>query len=104
MADGSKTATNCSVTRVFRLIPKVFSLYRELARIFQHKIGSVSDDAHEYYKLQLALAMEPLVAPGDEEHFKSLAAAPVLWQQIIRDADVAAFVKSLKDCGQNICR
>ena len=79
------------------LNPKSISLYRELARIFQHKIGSFSDAVHEYYKLQLALAMEPLVAPGDEKHFKLLAAAPVSWQQIIRDADVAAFVKSLKD-------
>ncbi len=79
------------------LNPKSISLYRELARIFQHKIGSFSDAVHEYYKLQLALSMGPLVAPGDEEHFKLLASAPVSLQQISRDADVAAFVKSLKD-------
>ena len=43
------------------LNPKSILLYRELARIFQHKIGGVTDDAHRYYKLQLALAMEPLL-------------------------------------------
>lgn len=78
------------------LNPRSILLYRELARIFQHKIGSVSDDAHEYYKLQLALAMEPLVTPGDEEHFKALAGAPVLWQEIIRDREIAIFIKALK--------
>jgi len=79
------------------LNPKSISLYRELAWIFQHKIGSFSDNVHEYYKLQLALEMGPLVAPGDEKHFKLLAAAPASWQQIIRDVDVANFVKALKD-------
>ena len=39
------------------LNPKSISLYRELGRIFQHKIGGVSDDAHEYYKLQMVEAM-----------------------------------------------
>ncbi len=78
------------------LNPKSILLYHELGRIFQHKIGSVSDDDHEYYKLQLAMAMEPLIMPSDEEHFKVLAAAPVAWQDIIKDADVAAFVNALK--------
>ncbi len=78
------------------LNPKSIELYRELARIFQHKIGSVSDDAHKYYKLQLALAMEPLLGPADNEYFQALAKAPNKWQQIMKDANVADLVTALK--------
>ena len=78
------------------LNPKSIELYRELARIFQHKIGSVSDDAHKYYKLQLALAMEPLLGLADNEYFQALAKAPTQWQQIIKDANVAELVAALK--------
>jgi len=78
------------------LNPKSIELYRELARIFQHKIGSVSDDAHKYYKLQLALAMEPLLGPADNEYFQALATAPTNWQEIIKDLNVAELVTALK--------
>src|SRR4030043_295647 len=47
--------------------PRDIQLYHELARIFQHKIGSVSDDAHKYYKLQMALALGPLLGSADDE-------------------------------------
>ncbi|MHC4205734.1 MAG: hypothetical protein ACYSTT_13855, partial [Planctomycetota bacterium] len=43
------------------------TLYRELARIFQHKVGGVSDDAHKYYKLQLAMSLEPLLRSDDNQ-------------------------------------
>jgi len=82
---------------------KNITLYRELARIFQHKIGGVSDDAHKYYKLQLAMSMEPLLSsednqlgPQDNRYFEALAAAPVSWQEIITDPNVASLVKALK--------
>jgi hypothetical protein len=82
---------------------KNITIYRELARIFQHKIGGVSDDAHKYYKLQLALSMEPLLAsddnqlgPNDNRYFDALAKAPVSWQEIISDPNVASLVKALK--------
>jgi hypothetical protein len=78
------------------LNPKSISLYCELARIFQHKLGSVSDDAHKYYKLQLAMAMEPLLAPADNQYFKALAEAPTDWEQIIKDPDVAPLITALK--------
>jgi hypothetical protein len=78
------------------LNPKSILLYRELARIFQHKIGSVSDDAHKYYKLQLAMAMEPLLAPADNQYFKALAEAPTSWEQIIKDPNVAPLITALK--------
>lgn len=78
------------------LNPKSIVLYRELARIFQHKIGSVSDDAHKYYKLQLAIAMEPLLGPADNQYFKALAEAPTNWEQIIKDPNIAQLITALK--------
>ncbi len=82
---------------------KNISLYRELARIFQHKIGGVSDDAHKYYKLQLAMSMEPLLSSEDNQlgsqdnrYFDALAEAPVSWQEIVTDPNVASLVKALK--------
>ena len=78
------------------LNPKAIELYRELSRIFQHKIGGVSDDAHKYYKLQLAMAMEPLIGPTDNEYFEALAKAPTDWKQIIKDPNVDELVVTLK--------
>jgi hypothetical protein len=75
---------------------KNMTLYRELGRIFQHKIGGVSDDAHKYYKLQLALAMEPLLGPADNEYFDALAEAPLGWREINADPNVAPLIKTLK--------
>ncbi len=78
------------------LNPTDIGLYRELALIFQHKIGGVTDDAHRYYKLQLAQAMTPLLGPADEQYFEKLAAAPKTLEQILTDKDIAKFVAALK--------
>jgi hypothetical protein len=78
------------------LNPTDISLYRELALIFQHKMGGVTDDAHRYYKLQLAQAMTPLLGPADEQYFEKLVAAPKTLEQILADAEVAKFVADLK--------
>jgi hypothetical protein len=83
------------------LNPKSIGLYRELGRIFQHKIGSNSDDDHKYYKLQLALAMEPLLGNADNAWFESLAKAPADWSQIAADADVTPFIAALKAADKN---
>ena len=76
--------------------PRSILLYRELARIFQHKIASVSDEAHKYYKLQLALAMSPLLGTADNDYFKALAETPIDFQQLISDPNVAEFVNALE--------
>jgi len=76
--------------------PKDIGLYRELARIFQHKIGAVTDDAHKYYKLQLVEAMEPLLGPATNDYFKALAEAPTEWEQISEDSDVVELITALK--------
>ncbi len=78
------------------LNPKIIKLYRELAVIFQHKMGGFTDEAHKYYKLQLALAMEPLLGPADNKYFKALAEAPLQWRQVADDANVAPLIAALK--------
>jgi hypothetical protein len=78
------------------LNPKNILLYRELARIFQHKIGFVSDDAHKYYKLQLAIALEPLLGPADNQYFKELADAPADLEEIIKDPNVDRLITALR--------
>jgi hypothetical protein len=82
------------------LNPKSIALYQELARIFHHKIGSISDDCHKYYKLQLADAMEPLIAPADQSHFKALANAPTDLLKVINDLNIAGFVNALKSADE----
>ncbi|TFG48269.1 MAG: hypothetical protein E4H40_04960 [Candidatus Brocadiia bacterium] len=82
--------------------PKNMLLYRELARIFSHKIGSVSDDAHKYYKIQLAAEMSPLLgADGlksdSHEYFETLVKAPKQWRQIESDPNITPLLTSLKN-------
>lgn len=88
--------------------PKALPLYRELARIFQHKLGGVSDDAHKYYKLQLAEAIGPLLgsedndlAADDDAFFEALIAAPAEWAQIADDPNVAPFIEALQEVGES---
>ena len=82
--------------RGIELNPKSILLYRQMAFIFQHKIGGVSDEAHRYYKLQLALAMEPLLGPADNAYFEKLAKTPSGWQEIVSDGNVAEYVTKLR--------
>ncbi len=82
------------------LNPKSIALYQELARIFQHKMGSASDDAHKYYKLQLADAMEPLIEPADQRYFKTLANAPTDLQMVFSDPNITGFIAALKSADE----
>jgi hypothetical protein len=86
--------------------PKNIGLYRSLGWIFFHKMGGLSDDCHKYYKLQLALAMRPLISsspdtPPSNEFFKELVDSPKEWPQIIKDPQVAEFVDALKKSDPN---
>ncbi len=49
-------------------------LYKELAWIFQHKLGNVLDDANLYYKNQLAVQMDNVFGPRPQ--WEQMAAAP----------------------------
>ena len=55
--------------------PEDWLLYKELAWIYQHKLGNVLDEGNLYYKIQLALQMTEVVGPDPD--WPALAAAPV---------------------------
>ena len=85
------------------LNPKSTQLYRELARIFQHKMGGVSDDCHKYYKLRLAEMLGPLLRSEDNglqrednAYFEALIAAPRTWAQVAGDPNVQPFIEALQ--------
>jgi len=85
------------------LNPRAMLLYRELGRIFQHKIGGLADDDQKYYKLRLAEAMQPLLSSADNglesddnRYYELLAETPSEWSQIEEDPNVAPFIKALK--------
>jgi hypothetical protein len=83
------------------LNPKSIALYHELARIFQHKIGGVTDDVHKYYKIQLAMAMEPLLGPADNQYFDALAQAPKEWDQIAEDPNFKPLIAALQSADKS---
>lgn len=96
--------------KAIRSNPKDIQLYHELARIFQHKIGGVSDNVHKYYKLQMALELGPLLAPADDEYFENLVeAAKWLWgdnkrpdfdevfNRIAADPNLGPLIQALRD-------
>ncbi len=83
------------------LNPKSILLYHQLGWIFQHKIGGLTDDAHKYYKLQLAEAMEPLLGSVDNAWFDALANAPADWQTIADDPNVAPLISALKSADKS---
>lgn len=83
--------------------PKSIQLYRELGRIFQHKLGGISDDAHKYYKLRFAEMMSPLLfsednglRPDDNQYFEALIQAPTEWSAIENDAEITPFLEALR--------
>ena len=78
------------------LNPNAILLYQRLALIFQQKIGGITDDCNNYYKLQIALEMTPLLGPADNKYFKALANAPAEWRQITEDANTAALISALR--------
>ncbi len=91
------------------LNPKSIQLYRELARIFQHKLGGVSDDCQEYYKLQFAQDIGPLLESADnglsredDRYFQALIRAPVEWPQIARDPNVAGFLQAIRAADESL--
>ncbi|OHB55623.1 MAG: hypothetical protein A2Y07_09715 [Planctomycetes bacterium GWF2_50_10] len=82
--------------------PKSISLYRSLGWIYFHKIGGVSDDVHKYYRLQLALAIKPLIDPQTNESYEKLAKAPKTWNQVISDPAVVKLVNALAQADPNM--
>ncbi|MHC5159351.1 MAG: hypothetical protein ACYSN8_04865, partial [Planctomycetota bacterium] len=87
--------------RAIELNPKSISLYRSLAWIFQHKIGGVTDDAHRYYKRELALSMRSLLGENpSNEFFQSLADQPDTLEEILADEKTSMFLKELQQADE----
>jgi hypothetical protein len=85
------------------LNPKSIQLYRELAQIFQHKLGGVSDDAHEYYKLQFAEEIGPLLESPDnglertnDKYLDALIGSAREWKEVAADPNVARFIQAIQ--------
>jgi len=89
--------------------PRNIELYHELGRIFQHKIGSVSDNVHKYYKLQLAESIGPLLGPADDAYFDALVEAgrslwddqeqpdfDEIWRRLAAEPNFAPLVQRLQ--------
>jgi hypothetical protein len=91
------------------LNPKSIQLYRELARIFQHKMGGVSDDCQEYYKLQFAEEIGPLLESADNglgredaRYLETLMRSPAEWRQIANDPNVAGFLQAMRAADESL--
>lgn len=83
-----------------RYNPNAPMLYRELGWLYDHKIGGDTDDAHIYYKVQVATDMqEALGRPPYLERLKAMAAAPPTESDLLAEPTVRALVKALKDAG-----
>ena len=87
--------------RAIELNPRSILLYRSLAWIFQHKIGGVSDDAHRYYKRELALSMRELLGENpSSDYFQSLIGQPRRLDEILTDKKIVPFLDELKQADE----
>jgi hypothetical protein len=78
------------------LNPKSMAMYQQLAWIFSHKIGQLSDDMHWYYKIELAKAMEDIFG-WPETKYEIMAKAPATWEELVKEPKMAAFVARLEE-------
>jgi hypothetical protein len=81
--------------------PRSLPLYREMGRIFQHKMGGISDDAHKHYKIQFAREIYPVVGRANKHFFEDAIKAPDLWEEIMTDPNVASFVSDMRSADPN---
>jgi hypothetical protein len=78
------------------LNPHSLSLYQQLAWIFSHKIGQMSDDQHWYYKAELAKAMEDILG-GSNPNYDAICKAPATWDELMKDPAMAMFVNKFEE-------
>ncbi len=76
------------------LNPTSLPLYQQLAWIFFHKIGGLTDDHHWYYKTQLARAMEDIIG-WPKPKYKIMAQAPESWEELLQDNLTKEFINRL---------
>jgi len=78
--------------------PRSYVLNRELAWIYFHKIAGMSDEAHWYYKLQMAKQLHAILG-GPEPDYARLAAAPKTAGELLDDKAVRALVEEARNAG-----
>ena len=84
--------------------PESMKIHQQLAWIFQHKIGGITDDYHRYYKLQMAYELGPMLSSvyGDIiarcsfSDIEALAGAPVDARDLVSDPSVAELIGRIK--------
>ncbi|HOX40409.1 MAG TPA: hypothetical protein PL033_20695 [Candidatus Brocadiia bacterium] len=78
-------------------------LYFELGYIYMHKIADVMDDAHGYYKRQLASYYHGILGgAGPEEQLVLMAAAPKTLEELKKDPRVAEYLDKCRLVGVDI--
>ena len=83
--------------------PRSLKIHWSIGWIFQHKIGSITDDYHRYYKTMLAYELAPLLTPCygsivarcTLEDIKAMADLTTDYNELIKDKAVAALVDQL---------
>lgn len=88
--------------------PRSVRLYRELSWIFFHKIGQYSDDAHWFYKRELAFEMQQILGDMDRggtteeviSRFKAMVDAPDSEADLVkRYPNVAPILAKVQELG-----
>jgi len=83
--------------------PRAALLYRELAWIYDHKIGQTSDEAHVTYKVRLTELVEKLLGPPPYlQTLQAIASAPLTRAALLAEKPVAALVRRLQDAGLDV--
>ena len=80
--------------RAIPMNPQESRLYRELGWMFQHKIGSDLDRAHETYKLAFLDEIAPLLGPGGAAPEPGTGAADALRDNLRLDAGLMREIES----------
>jgi len=97
--------------RGIRYNPRAVRLYKELSWIYFHKVGDMSDDAHWYYKAQVAeewgeILGAPTLGMTTEqaiEEFRPIAEAPSKLEEVLaKNPDVQKLLDTLTALGYKI--
>lgn len=90
--------------------PRVLILYKELAWIFFHKVGEMSDDMHWYYKREWAALMENILGSPPRgasqeviEYFRPVALAPdSLSKLLAENPELLPLIDALREAGVDV--
>jgi len=78
--------------------PRSYSMTRWLAWTYLNKVASMSDEAHWYYKLQMARQLHPILG-GPEPDYARLAAAPKTAGELLEDNALRTLVEKARSAG-----